>query len=347
MFGIGPVSGHSLFQILIERVLATARRYGASVPLFVMTSPATHDETVAYLEANDQFGMPADDLLIFRQGTMPAVDAETKKLLLASPDSLALAPDGHGGMLAALKKSGALQRARERGIELFSYGQIDNPLVQICQPELVGYHLLANSEMTTQAVRKKDPMEKVGNVVMVDGKMRIIEYSDLPRDVAQQQNPDGSLRLWAGSIAVHVFDLGFLVRTADRTDALPFHRARKKVEYVDMEGKRQSPDQPNAIKFERFIFDLLPWAENPIVVEGDPAAVFAPVKNAEGAASDTPGTAREAMVRRHSAWLREAGVEVAQSVPVEISPLWALDQQQVRERVELPMTVDKPTFFGP
>lgn len=346
MFGIGPVSGHSLFQILSERVLATARRYNTSVPLLVMTSPATHDETVAYLENNDRFGIPAEDLIVFCQGTMPAVDIETGKLLLASADSLALAPDGHGGMLAALEKSGALRRVRERGVEILSYGQIDNPLVQICQPELIGYHLLAGSEMTTQAVQKKEPLEKVGNVVMVDGRMRIIEYSDLPRDVAEQRNPDGSLCFWAGSIAVHVFDLAFLQRMAGTADALPFHQAKKKVEYVDAEGNRQSPEQPNAIKFERFIFDLLPWAENPVVVEGDPAEVFAPVKNAEGAASDTPSTARNAMVQLHSKWLRAAGAEVAQSVPVEISPMWALDQQQVLERVELPMTIDKPTFFA-
>ena len=113
-------------------------------------------------------------------------------------------------MLAALQKSGALQQVRQRGIEMFSYGQIDNPLVQLCQPELIGYHRLAESEMTSQVVEKTDPLDKVGNVVMVDGKMQIIEYSDLPDDVANQRNTDGSLQIWAGSIAVHVFDLQFL-----------------------------------------------------------------------------------------------------------------------------------------
>ena len=62
MFPIGPVSGHSLFQILIEKIVATSRRYAAPVPLYVMTSPATHDETVEYLAANDRFGLPAEDL---------------------------------------------------------------------------------------------------------------------------------------------------------------------------------------------------------------------------------------------------------------------------------------------
>ena len=347
MFPIGPVSGHSLFQILLEKVVATSRRYGASVPLYVLTSPATHEETVKYLASNHRFGLPAEDLRIFCQGTMPAVDAVTGKLILERKDSLALAPDGHGGMLDALSKSGALRHAHDRNIALFSYGQIDNPLVQICHPELIGYHLLAESEMTSQVIRKIDPLERVGNVVMVDGKMQIIEYSDLPHDVAQQRNPDGSLFIWAGSIAVHVFNAAFLERLSQRADALPFHLAKKQVPFLDAHGVEHTPDQPNAIKFERFIFDLLPWARNALVVEGNTADVFAPVKNAEGAASDTPTATRNALMRLHTQWLRQAGAHVQHGTPVEISPLWALDERQVAQRIQLPCSIDQPTFLSP
>ncbi len=347
MFPIGPVSGHSLFQILIEKVLATSRRYHAPVPLYVMTSPATHEETVAYLAAHAWFGLPADDVRVFCQGTMPAVDMRTGQLILAQKDSLALAPDGHGGMLEALRKSGTLQHARDRNISLLSYCQIDNPLACLCQPELIGYHLLAESEMTTQVVRKRDPLDRVGNVVMVDGKMQIIEYSDLPPDMARQRNPDGSLYIWAGSIAVHVFDLAFLDRISHRSDALPFHRAQKRVPFVDLHGVPQAPDQPNAVKFERFIFDLLPWAHNTIVVEGEAAEVFAPVKNAEGAAAETPSTTRDALTRVYTGWLRAAGAQVQEGTPVEISPLWALDAQQVAERITLPCAIRQPTFLAP
>ena len=146
-----------------------------------------------------------------------------------------------------------------------------------------------------------------------------------PDDLAQQRNPDGSLVIWAGSIAVHVFRAAFLERISQRADALPFHQARKKVRFLDARGVEQTPDQPNAIKFERFIFDLLPWARNAIVVEGRTAEVFAPVKNAEGAASDTPTATRHALMRLHTHWLQTAGATVEPGTPVEISPLWALD----------------------
>jgi UDP-N-acetylglucosamine/UDP-N-acetylgalactosamine diphosphorylase len=345
MFPIGPISGNTIFQILVERVLASSRRYGSPIPLFIMTSPATHDETVEFLNEYRFFGMEPDDVTIFCQGTMPAVDATTGQLLLADKASLALSPDGHGGMLRALEKNGCLQQARERGIRQFSYGQIDNPLVQICHPELIGYHLLAESEMTTQVVEKSEPLDRVGNVVSVDGQMQIIEYSDLPDDVAHSRNEDGSLRVWAGSIAVHVFEVSFLERAASQASVLPFHRAHKKVAFVDQDGNRIEPDKPNAIKFERFIFDLLPAARNAIVVEGRRQDVFAPLKNAEGAAADTATATREAMIRLHTKWLTAAEVRVADGVAVEISPLWALDAGQVAEKCAAGQQVTEPTYF--
>jgi len=350
MFPLGPVSGHSIFQILLERVLATSRRYGAAVPLYIMTSPATHQETVDYLVQNAWFGLPESEVTIFCQGTMPAVDARSGQLLLSAPGDLALAPDGHGGMLSAFVSSGCLEQARDRGIKYFSYGQIDNPLVQICQPELIGFHLMADSEMTSQVVEKIDPMEKVGNVVMVDGQMRVIEYSDLPIDAAQLRNADGRLAIWAGSIAVHVFSLDFLQRVSGQADALPFHRASKKVPFVDSHGVIRKPSAPNGVKFERFIFDLLPLAQRAIVVEGVKEEVFSAVKNAAGAATETAETSRRAMVALHTGWLNAAGIDVTAGTDVEISPLWALDEQQVVEccRSEskmVPARIESPTFL--
>jgi UDP-N-acetylglucosamine/UDP-N-acetylgalactosamine diphosphorylase len=276
---------------------------------------------------------------------MPAVDAETKQVLLAARDSLFLSPDGHGGMLAAFHKSRCLEDARQRGIEHLFYGQVDNPLLQICDESLIGYHLLAQSEMTSQVIRKRDPLEKVGNVAEIDGRMQIIEYSDLPDECARLQNEDGTLRLWAGSIAVHVFALAFLDRMKDAVDALPFHRANKKAAYLTEDGSLVEPQHPNAIKFERFIFDLLPQARNAIVVEEDPREAFAAVKNAAGAPSETAETAQAAMVQQDRAKLEAAGVTVAEDVPVEINPRWAFDAEEVARKLGPNQTVREPRYF--
>ena len=186
--------------------------------------------------------------------------------------------------------------------------------------------------MTSQVIAKRDPLEKVGNVVDVDGRLMVIEYSDLPDDVARKTNPDGSLAIWAGSIAVHVFDLDFLRRAKDQADSLPYHFAHKKVAYIDDHvgaGRRVEPAKANAIKFERFIFDLMPSARNAIVVEVDPASAFAPLKNASGAAADTPESVKAQISDLHRQWLREAGVEVADGIAVEISPCVRLGRRRV------------------
>ena len=213
------------------------------------------------------------------------------------------------------------------------YFQVDNPLVEVCGPALIGHHLLAGSEFTTQVVAKRDPLERVGNVVQVDGRLLVIEYSDLPDEAARRRNADGSLAIWAGSIAVHVMDAALLRRTADSAEGLPFHIARKKVACLDAAGRRVRPSRPNAIKFERFIFDLMPLARNAIVVEVDPARAFAPLKNESGSAADAPEHVREAIASLHRGWLREAGIEVDDAVAVEISPLFALDVEELRTKL--------------
>ena len=309
-----------------------------------MTSPPTHDESESFLREHDFFGFNQDDVQLFCQGVMPAVD-ENGKLMLASKDSIFVSPDGHGGTLAALDKNGILADMQQRGIKHVFYGQIDNPLIQVCDPTLLGYHILRQSEMTTQVVRKSDPLQKVGNVVSIDGVVQIIEYSDLPEQYARQTNPDGSLKLWAGSIAVHVFDLAFLLRANSSSESLPFHRARKKVPFIDAEGNQADPDSPNATKFEKFIFDLLPMANNAIVCEVDPAEGFCAVKNAAPAPSETPDHVKAAISALHTKWLIEAGIDVAAGVTVEINPLFAVDAAEVKSKAANIGSIQEDTYL--
>ncbi len=347
MFPIGAISRASLFQIHFEKVLATCQRYGAAVPVYVMTSPATHEETIAFLAEHDRFGLPEQDVTVFCQGTMPAVDAETGKLLLADPGRLFLSPDGHGGIVAALRTSGAVEQMMARGLSELFYFQVDNPLVPVCDPQLIGYHRLAKSEMTTVVVAKASPWDRVGNAVSVDGKLQIIEYIDLPDDAATRRAADGSLEIWAGSVAIHVFDFAFLQRMLDDSEALPLHVSQKQVPTIDTRGEQVEPTEPNALKFERFVFDLVPEARNAIVVERARDEVFGPLKNAPGAASETADWVRQRTLALHRRWLEQAGATLADGVPVEISPLMALDPEQLATRIEPGLHIAEPTYLVP
>ena len=346
LFPIGPVSGRTLFQVLLDQVSARAKRYGKTIPVLLMTSPLTHDETQQYVEEQNYFGFDKNDLSLFCQGTMAAVDRDSGKLLLDQKHRLSLSPDGHGGMVKALDRSGQFKHLKERGIKYLYYCQIDNPLAQVAAPELLGFHRLRQSELTTQVVQKTGPLERVGNVVDIDGQIRIIEYSDLPEDVAHHVNDQGELKLWAGNIAIHVFNLDFLERVKDSVQALPFHTAHKKVPFVDEKGERVEVETPNGMKFERFIFDLLPAAKNALAVESEKRLSFAPVKNASGAAADTPELARQAMCDYALQMLEEAGSDCSAAGQVEINPLFAIDVDELRRRLDDKQPVTGDRYFA-
>jgi UDP-N-acetylglucosamine/UDP-N-acetylgalactosamine diphosphorylase len=331
MYPVGPVSGATLFQIHAEKVLALSRRYGRPVPLLVMTSPATHDDTEAFFRDNRFFGLPEKQVVFFQQGTMPALDLESGKLLLESPGRLFLSPNGHGGTLTALAETGLLGELKARGIRHVFYFQVDNPLVKVCDPGFLGRHIVVASEASSKVVFKEKPEEKVGVLAVVDGRCGIIEYSDLPAEMAAEREPDGTLRFRAGSPAIHLFSVPFLERVTARGSGLAFHVARKKVEYFDPAlGRVVKPERENALKFEKFVFDALPMADRWLAMATGRSEEFAPLKNATG--SDTPDDVKRALIALHTRWLIAAGIET-NGHAVEISALCALDEVECIEMI--------------
>lgn len=352
MYPVGPVAQTTLFQIHTEKVAALSRKYGRPVPLCIMTSPSTHADTVGFFEKMDYFGYPKKNIHIFCQGTMPAVGMENGRVLLAAKGEIAISPNGHGGMLAAIDAKreeyddrSILSCLDEQGISDLFYFQVDNALVDICSEEMIGYHLLGKSELTSQVIRKRNPDERVGNVIRIDDRLCIIEYSDISDELANKLNPDGSLNIWAGSIAVHIMDLKFLKRMAAESNSLPFHIARKKVPYISTQpgdnfGLTVKPESPNAIKFERFIFDLMPAAANSVVVEVDIPHNYAPLKNAPGSPSDSPETVRKQLSEFHAERLKKVGAIVPENVTIEISPLYANEVEELAAKIAPGTTVE-------
>jgi len=350
MFPLGPVTNKSLFQIHAEKVLATRRRYGAAVPFLVMTSQATDAPTREFFAQNQYFGLPKEEVHFFTQGTMPALDLATGKLLMEAPGRLFLSPDGHGGTLTALASGGLLARLRDRGVRHIFYFQVDNPLVKVADPTFLGCHIDQRSEASSRVIPKLGPTDKLGNFVQIDGRCSMIEYSDLPLEMARQTDEGGRLRLWAGSPAIHYFEVDFLTRVTAGTGQIPFHVARKKAPYLDDEGRQVHPEKENALKFERFIFDVLPLADRWAVVETSRKEEFAPLKNATGA--DSPEAVKQAISDLAADWLDSAGVKVPKrpdggaAVALEVGPLFALNVEEFAAKVDRDTRIDGPRYFG-
>lgn len=335
-FGVTPVKNKSLFHVFAEKILAAGNRYGRPLHWFIMTSHQNHVATETYFKEHACFGLDASRVHFFRQGRMPAVDFNGK-ILLEAKGSIAISPDGHGGSLRALDRSGALALMEKEGIDTLSYFQVDNALVRAIDPAFIGWHILSGSEMSSKMVPKAYPEEKLGHFCWQNGKLVVVEYSDLPMTMQRETDAAGQLRYVAGSIAIHVLDRGFIRRmaAAGQGTSLPFHRADKKIPTIDAAGHAVKPEKANGVKFEMFVFDALPFARKPIVIETRRSDDFSPVKNAEGV--DSPKTSREDQMRQFGRWLKASGADFsadASGLPalkLEVSPLFGYDEDSFAE----------------
>ncbi|MEJ2702397.1 MAG: UDPGP type 1 family protein [Sedimentisphaerales bacterium] len=333
-FPIGPVSKRTLFQIFADTIAAVGRKYHVACPWYVMTSPLNHDRTLEVFRSNDYYGLDPKNVFIFEQGTLPNFGFDGK-ILLADKDQIACSPDGHGGSLKALRQSGALEDMRSRGVELLSYFQVDNPLINIFDPLFVGLHSLDRAEMSSKALEKSGPKEKVGNFCLIDGKVTIIEYSDLADEQAEKRKPDGSLVFHLGSIAIHMINRTFVERLTAGDLGLPLHRAVKSIPHLDERGEMV---ESKGVKLESFIFDAVPLASKSIILETLREEEFAPTKNTTGV--DSAETSKQMIVARAAEWLESTGVAVPRKPDgspdclLEIASSFALDREEVKEKVD-------------
>ena len=348
MVPVTPIRQKSLYQVHAEKVLALSKKYKSSFQLLIMTSPATHQPTEEFFRQNSFFGLCEEQVSFFQQSVLPSISMETGDLIFDSNDQLFTSPDGHGGLLGALKKTALFKKLKEAGIQHLYYFQVDNPLVQLHDPVFLGMHIKSESQVSSKCIHKRDVREKLGNFVEIQGKCHIIEYSDLPKDLAEKTHPDGAPYYSCGSPAIHLFDVDFLANMAGNPEALPYHVARKKVPFIDNNGIRVTPDCENALKFEKFIFDIFPHAERWLVVSTRREDEFAPLKNNEG--EDSPATVRSAQITLFEKWLGVAGAKIAPENPgsaraIEISPLFALDEEELKSKIQPGEIVHSPVLL--
>ena len=342
-----PVSGKPLFRVFAEQIEAASIAWDTPIRWYIMTSEANDAATRSFFADNNWFGLPRTQIMLFPQGMMPCFDMRNGDVLLEAPDRLAMSPDGHGGSIAALHASGALEEMSVLGIDTISYFQVDNPLSSVIDPLFIGLHAdpeRSSGEMSSKMVPKRESGEKVGVFCRVGEHTQVIEYSDMPESLMTEVDGNGRLCYDAGNIAIHLLGVEFANRVFEANE-LPWHRAVKKVPCFDLETESQiTPESPNGVKLERFIFDALSLATKPAILEVDRSLEFAPIKNAAG--QDSPESCRQAQNDLYGGWLESRGIEVARNedghvlADIEISPLSAMNAEQVNLE-------DLPEAVGP
>jgi UDP-N-acetylglucosamine/UDP-N-acetylgalactosamine diphosphorylase len=320
MYSIGLPSGKTIFQLHIERILKirqlTAKLLKkpmnqVSIPIYIMTSNLNHEMILDYFLANHYFSYPPEDIIFFEQGLEPCFTFNGE-VIIESPTSLSLAPDGNGGIYKALLQSGAIDNMTSRGTQYLHIYGIDNILTKSLDPIFLGINIAHNIECGNKVVWRANKAEKVGVTVETDGKMQIIEYSEIPGHLAESINPTNNKLLYgAANICNHFMNVPFL-----KTKVIPnlsgiYHLANKKIPFYDFTTNEiVTPKTPNGVKLEMFIFDIFPLASRWMVVETNRQDEFAPVKNEPGNPSDSPDTARAMISNQAVRWLEQAGAKV-------------------------------------
>ncbi|MCF6174188.1 MAG: UDPGP type 1 family protein [Victivallaceae bacterium] len=322
-YPITPIKEKTLFQYFAESIARINEKYSISLTWYIMTSQLNDSQTKDFFAENSYFCLPQSSVKFFIQGTMPTIGYDGK-LLMKDSSSLALAPDGHGGTLLALKRSGSLATMAAGGIEYISYFQVDNPLASIVNPLFLGLHHLKKSEMSAIMLAKTGPHEKLGNFCISGGRTTIIEYSDMPDELAEAVDANGRLRYIAGSPAIHVISRNFVEKlTANGHLELPWHRADKKIPCINSAGELINPVEPNGVKLESFIFDAMALAKKTMLLEAKREDEFAPIKNKTGV--DSVESCRKMLIARDRRRLAQACIAIPANSAVEISPRLIVD----------------------
>ena len=287
-FDIGLDSHKPIFEILCDTLKNAQKKYGIYVTWYIMTSAENNGDTVKFFEEHNYFGYPKDKVIFFIQGKLPMINPNGK-ILIGKDGLIKQAADGHGGIFLSMKKNGIIYDMKTRGVEWVFIGGVDNVLVNMVDPVLLGLATDKKMLAAGKSVVKANPQEKVGVFCKRNGKPSVVEYSEISPEMAEATDKNGELIYGESHILCNLFNIEAIEKISKNT--LPYHSAFKKAEYIDENGNLISSDKPNAYKFEAFLFDAFETLNDMAILRVKREEEFAPVKNAEG--EDSPETARK------------------------------------------------------
>lgn len=295
-YDIGLPSHKSIFEIQNDILKEASEKYKFTIPWYIMTSNANDKDTKKFFEEHQYFGYPkAEANNFFIQGELPMI-GEDGKLILDENGFIKEAADGHGGVFEAMARNGVLDDMKKRGVEWVFIAAVDNVLVKMADPMLIGFAIKNGFQIASKTIPKRGPEEKVGVFCKKDGKPYVIEYTEISDELANARDENGELLYGESHVLLNLFNISTLEEIEKYK--LPYHTAHKKSDYMNENGEIVKAEKPNAYKFETFLFDAFAKMPEIGLISGIREEDFSPVKNAEG--SDSPETARRDYINYHN-----------------------------------------------
>ena len=269
----------SLFEILCDNLKKAREKYNVIIPWYIMTSRENNNQTQEFFEKNNYFNYPKDAIKFFVQGEIPMIDTKGK-ILLTEEGLVKEAADGHGGIFEAMFKNNIVEDMKEKKVEWIFVGPIDNPLSKTVDEILIGISKEKNVLEAGKSLVKASPEEKVGVFCKKNGRPSVVEYTEITKEMAEAVDENNNLVYGESHINCNMFNIKGIEIIGNQK--LPYHVAFKKATYLDENGNVVKPEEPNAYKFESFIFDAFNKLDDMLIFRVKREEEFAPVKNKEG-----------------------------------------------------------------
>lgn len=267
--GMFLIKSKSLFEIFANQIKRTCNQLQCLLQVAIMTSSENHVETMDFFKSNNFFSLESCQVSFFTQSELPFLDKDGHSIMDSKGNEI-MAPDGNGSALTSFYNSGIWENWHSQGIQFVNFVLIDNILANPFDSELVGFHSLQNSDIVIKCIKRVDPQEKVGILVMQDDKVSIFEYSEVSTEDKCSRNENGNLLYEFANISLFSFSMDFIINVKDFQ--MPLHKAYKEI--TNQNGEF-------GWKCEKFIFDVLSQTQKVNILAFPREECFAPLKSKE------------------------------------------------------------------
>ena len=262
--------GLSFLDVIARQVLELRRRFDARVPLVLMDSFATRDESLAALRRHEE---PAGDIpLDFVQNKEPKLLADSLLPVEWPPNpELEWCPPGHGDIYTALVTSGMLEALLEHGYEHAFVSNSDN-LGAVLDPRILAWFAAERIPFLMEVADRTEADRKGGHLARrTDGRLLLREIAQTPEaDLDAFQDISRHRYFNTNTLWVSLPALDEALRARDNVLGLPMIVNRKTVDPTD-------PSSPAVLQLETAMGAAIEVFEGAQALRV-PRSRFAPVK---------------------------------------------------------------------
>ncbi|HEX6697721.1 MAG TPA: UTP--glucose-1-phosphate uridylyltransferase [Solirubrobacteraceae bacterium] len=228
--------GETFLDIVVGQVLGLRERFGARVPLVLMNSFATRDDTLEALRRHPE--IESDVPLDFLQNKVPKIDAETlQPVTWEDEPSLEWAPPGHGDLYTALVTSGMLDTLLDHGYRYAFVSNSDN-LGAVLDPRILSWVASEELPFAMEVAGRTEADRKGGHIARLkSGGLVLRETAQTPEeDLASLQDVGRHRYVNTNNLWVGLEALRDTLQARDGVLGLPIIVNRKTVDPSDSDS---------------------------------------------------------------------------------------------------------------